>query len=233
MGFRVLVGARVLVGVRALVGALLATGFSLSTGCTLIHHDRYLGRTLEEARYVNRGFGLVLELGPLLSTWSVVETKPSTEAIDLDGNGTITVEERVVTTQPLLRLQTNTSTSGEIRVSVDIVSEPAASKANLEGLFRGELKKRSPATLEEAYRRAESLELALQRRALLTRMDEARWLALVDQPNVKAENAQVRRQVVRFELDSKDDALIGGFRQFVLTALAARETGRETRSERW
>lgn len=200
-------------------------------GCTLIHHERYVGTVLDEGRYVNRGFGLVVELAPFLDRWRVSpQSKPEPGGIDLNGDGVVSLDESVLLPAPLLALQARTSTA-RLHMTVDVVSEPAASSANLEGLFRGELKTRAPKLVEPSYARRENLTSSLGRRALLTRLGPGHWLALLDQTVMEAEFD--RRQVVRYELWGGGSKEAEDLRQLVRSTVAARETSEPTRSERW
>lgn len=235
---------------RSTAVALLAA-VALSGACT---HDRYLGSLLPSGTYVNRGYGIVVPLGDLPDRWHVFDPEhpergPKSlraelreESIDLDGDGTLRLDELTARYEPPLRLVSRTSTTTWMVVQVEILSEPGASEYSLKALFDTEV--RDLAATDTAARlgiqEAERRELGLGREARVTRIvgvdgGGATRLALIDQPGVRAESGAERRQLVRVRLQTPrlTPERVADHETLLRGLIAAREIGRGTRRERW
>lgn len=227
-----------------LIFALLA-----ASACT---HDRYLGRVTPGGNYVNRGFGVVVPLGDLPERWQISdpehpERSPvpvvlKEERIDLDGDGMLRLDELVARLDPPLELRSKTSTGARMTLEVEILSEPAASKVTLRGLFDSEVRALAgnPTAQRLAIEGAERHQLGFEREALWTRIigvdgGGAALLALVDQTGVVSEGGQPRRQLIRLRLTGPrlTPALERDHRWLMQHLTAGRESGRGTKDERW
>jgi hypothetical protein len=193
----------------------LGLALLLTAGCA----GRYLGSLNDARTYINRGYGVVVPLGPLTARWWIFDPdapeagppglapEKKADRIDIDADGMLRLDELTERWEPPLRLLSRTSTRAQIELEVEILSEPAASEVTLRGLFDSEVRSRAqtPTAARLAIESAERRELAYGREALVTSIvgvegGGAERLALIDQTDFAAEDDIVRRQLVRLRL---------------------------------
>jgi hypothetical protein len=215
--------------------ALLPSLLSLAAGLAGCVSDRYVGSIGPTGLYVNRGYGLVLDLGQadLDERWRVVDpldpaSAPPGQAVelreallDLDGDGVLHHDELQRHARPTLRLVSRSATvSATLEVDVEILGGKNGGN-DFDGwtqLVLGELAGREVSPQEWRRRK-----LGPDFPARVAELSEAGLrVGLVDHGQFLAENDRFRRQIVRVVLRAPgglDDALRADH-DFLLRALS-------------
>ena len=165
---------------------------------------------------------------------------PSEDALDLDGDGLLSVGESTLHFDPVIRLLSKTSTGARADVRVEILSGPAK-RATLERLLARALKvwtRTSVLVQQRAFEAAKPIRLD-GRVARVTTATSARFqhhIAVIDQGSVIAEERLRRRQLVTVHMygrrpiprDVKDD-----FDALLEALILSKRSATESVRERW
>ncbi|MBX2811267.1 MAG: hypothetical protein KTR25_05635 [Myxococcales bacterium] len=236
---------------------LMRTTFSLALlGCLLsgCANQRYIGTLSRHGTYVNRGYGIVLPMGPISERWWIFDPKhpdqgPSGLApqyvnsrLDLDGDGLLKLDEKTVRYQPSIRLITRDAPLAKIEVDVRILSAPNLRKASLRQLMAYEIGKiaESNDATQTALRAIETHRITFERKMMVASVvnatnEQAHRVALVDQTAFAAEEGVSRRQLIILTLHAKtlEPAMTEDFDHLLHNILASSKAGPQTRQERW
>jgi hypothetical protein len=216
--------------------------------------DRYVGSIGPGGLYSNRGYGFALRLhdSGLDQRWLVIDpANPDAappnrrpvvhdEPLDLDGDGKLAIGETVHFLTPVLRLLSKTSTGAEITLDVDIV-HPKNKKAPIEDFVIPEIRK-----LTRTASIAGQIQQAMIGGIWDARIAESEppppgtqgtvyRIALIDQPELVAEEGIKRRQIVRVVLRAPQmtDALRKDLELFLGGLILNRFAGEQSDQERW
>ena len=235
---------------RRAVARWMAAGLVIGVGACAT--SRYVGSVGRDGTYANRGYGFALRLHGLSQRWTLLDPAklpltptpglpvPSRGPLDFDADGMLSVGESALHFDPVVRLESRTSTGARVDLRVEILSGPAKD-ATLDRLLSRALKvwTRTPAaSRQRAFLNATPVKLA-GRPGRVTTATTARWrhhLAVIDQGQVISEERIRRRQLVTVHVYAPipaPDHLRQDFDAVLRALILSRNTAPESVRERW
>ena len=220
----------------------------LLAGCA---SPRYVGSIGRDGTYSNRGYGIAvpLESSGLSDRWKAIDPSKLERAprkyrpslinapLDVDGNGYLEVTEQQEFTRPTLRLISKTSTVSRMDVQVTILGGKNR-VAPLDALLTYELRHLASETASAAVARMEKKNLRGNDAYVTTLTgDNGKFyrVALIDQPEMIAEEGIKRRQVVKITLatEKPSDDLTKDHDRLLEAVILSRRGSSEGVKEKW
>lgn len=218
-----------------------------AAGCV---SDRYVGSVGKTGTYANRGYGMTMRLDSeaLSSRWKVIdprapETAPAgleievkNEALDLDADGLLHMDETVLHNRPTLRLFAKSSTIGPVWIDVDVsILSGKDATHSLDSWMAHEMKQLTGSAGTTDQWQARRLAPDFDGRVAEVRGARAYRLALIDHVAFESEDGVPRRQLIRVLLvASKITKRLRADHDHVLDAISLnQQAGRPSKLEKF